>query len=84
MLRLLLHLRFLFADDHEEQTTVSDTGLIELEIVLEEFAFEVELGAIEGYAGLGFEEGLDVLNKLVIIDFEVGDGVSVGDCDFHF
>ncbi len=80
----MLQVGFLFADYHEEQSTVSDTGLIEFKMVLEKFAFVVELGAIKGYPGLGFEEGLDVFDKLVIIDVEVGDGVTVGNCDFHF
>jgi hypothetical protein len=53
-------------------------------IILKEFAFVVKLSAIEGQSGLGFEKGLDVFNKLVIINFKVGDRVSVGDGDFHF
>jgi hypothetical protein len=70
-------------NDHEKKASISYTGLIEFVIVLEEFSFVVELGSIEGGAGLGFEEGFDVFNKLVVIYFEVGDGVTVSDSDFH-
>ncbi len=74
----------LFANDHEEQSTVGDSGLIEFGIVLEKFAFVIELGSIEGHASLGFEKGLDIFYKLIVIDIEVGDRVSVSDSDFHF
>ena len=84
LLLRLLWFGLLLADDHEEQSTVSDSGLIEFGIVLEKFAFVIELGSIEGHAGLGFKKSLDVFYKLVVIDIEVGDRVSVSDCDFHF
>lgn len=73
----------LLVSDHEEKAAISYTGLIEFVIVLEEFSFVVELGSIEGGAGLGFEKGFDVFDKLVVIDIEVGDGVTVSDSDFH-
>ena len=82
---LLGLLRFGFLlKDHEEKSSISNSSLIEFVMILKKFTFEVELGLIKEYASLGLKKSLDVLHKLVIINIEVGDGVSIGDRNFHF